>query len=94
MDLSLASFFRDNDPKLSSLRFLFDAYLPKYYYFETLEMYRRILFLGVLPLLSPKTGLKAAIGFVFGISSALLYREVKPFRKKGTNILAYGHFFL
>jgi hypothetical protein len=89
-DLSLANFLRDNDPKLSPLRFLFDVYLPKYYYFETLELYRRILFVGVLPLLSSKTRRKAAIGFMFALCSAFFYREVEPFRKQGTNILAYG----
>jgi hypothetical protein len=89
-DVRLAVFLRGNDPKLSSLRFLFDAYLPKYFYFETVEMYRRILFVGILPLLSTKSRRKAAIGFAFGICSALLYREIEPFTKQGTNILAYG----
>lgn len=37
-DLRFALFLRDRNDSLDSLRFLFDIYLPKYYYFEVVEM--------------------------------------------------------
>jgi hypothetical protein len=51
---SVTKYYRDNEPKLAPLRFLFDPYKARYYYFEVIEMYRRIFFVGVIPLLSEK----------------------------------------
>jgi hypothetical protein len=39
---------RDAAPSLRPLRFLFDCYLPEFYFLEALEMYRRILRKGLL----------------------------------------------
>lgn len=37
-DLRFALFLRDRDDSLEPIRFLFDIYLPQYYYFEVVEM--------------------------------------------------------
>lgn len=37
-DLRFALFLRDRNDSLNSLRFLFDSFLPKFYYFEAVEM--------------------------------------------------------
>ena len=37
-DLRFALFLRDRNNSLKPLRFLFDAYLPEYFYFEVVEM--------------------------------------------------------
>jgi hypothetical protein len=53
-DRRLAHFLRDNDSSLLPIRFLFSVYEPNMYFFESLEMFRRITFIGLLPLLSPR----------------------------------------
>ena len=42
-DGALAVWLREHDSSLASLRFLFNVYLPRYYYWEPLEMYCCIL---------------------------------------------------
>ena len=63
---------RDAAPALQPLRFLFEPYAPKLYFFEAVEMYRRVLFTSVLPLVSTHSDRRAA----FGVVSLAAYREV------------------
>ncbi len=46
-DPGLALWMRDRDPTLGTLRFLYSPYEPRCYYWECLELYRRIFFIGV-----------------------------------------------
>ena len=43
---------RQNAPELKALRFLFDPYRLSAFLFEPLELYRRVMFVSVLPLVS------------------------------------------
>lgn len=43
---------RDGDESLNGIRFLFDDYKCGRWYFEIVDMYRRIFFVGVIPLIS------------------------------------------
>jgi len=79
---------RDGDLSLQPLRFLFGLYQPRFYYLECLEMYRRVLFVGVLPLLSAKSDRRSALGMFFSLCSLAFYNEVAPFISPSTNILA------
>ena len=80
---------RNDDEELKMLGFLFSVYKPYFYWFEPVEMYRRILFVGVLPLLSESTSRRAAIGVVLAVLSAAAYREVEPFGRSSTNVLVH-----
>lgn len=42
---------RNKNEELKSLRFLYETYQPQVYYWEVVEIYRRIFLIGVLPLL-------------------------------------------
>ena len=53
------------------------------------EMYRRILFVGALPLLSAKVSRRAGIGVGLALVSAIVYREVEPFQRDSTNVLVH-----
>jgi hypothetical protein len=88
-DDRLAQFVRDRDSDLSKLRFLFGTYSPKFYYFECIEMYRRIFFIGILPLVSSNSLRRASLGFVVALGWFLLFREVGPFSRRSTNLVAY-----
>ena len=87
-DAGLVLWMRDRDTTLSPVRFLFEVYHPHYYYWEALELYRRVAFIGVLPLLSAKADRRAAIGVLFSIVSLAVYGEVGPFQRESTKILA------
>jgi hypothetical protein len=81
-------FIRDNDVELLPLRFLFASYTPPFYFVEVFETYRRILFVGVLPLLSAESGRRAVLGMIMALVSLAFYRESEPFLRQSTNILA------
>jgi hypothetical protein len=52
-------------------------------------MYRRILFIGVLPLMSADTSRKAALGVFFSLCSMTVFREMEPFQRPSNSVLAY-----
>jgi hypothetical protein len=52
-DTGLVLWMRERDPQLAPLRFLFAPYQPRYYYWEGLELYRRIAFIGILVIFFP-----------------------------------------
>jgi hypothetical protein len=56
---------------------------------ECIEMYRRILFVGVLPLMASQSDRRAALGILFSLCSLAFYGEMSPFVSAPTNILAY-----
>jgi hypothetical protein len=87
-DKGLALWIRDRDPKLQHARFLFSPYQPRFYYWEALELYRRVTFVGVLPLLSSKGVRRAAIGMLLSIISLAVYGELEPFQLKSNRVLA------
>jgi hypothetical protein len=88
-DEKLALYIRDHNPNLTSLNFLFKDYKCNKWWFEVAEMYRRIVFVGILPLVSPITATRASMGVVLAIMSVAYYREEKPYRVGFTNFIAY-----
>jgi hypothetical protein len=88
-DSKLALYIRDKDVKLASIRFLFDSYKVDHWWFEVAEMYRRIVFVSIIPLTSNVKATRASLGCLLGVVSMLYYREENPFRRDFTNIIAY-----
>ena len=74
-DHNLALYIRDRNQGLDALRFLFNDYKCEKYWFEVAEMYRRILFVGILPLVSPVSATRASLGVVLSIASIAYFRE-------------------
>ena len=50
--------------------------------------YRRILFIGVLPLLAASSDRRATLGVLFAVLSLTGYYEARPFLRESTNVLA------
>jgi len=88
-DRRLARFLRSEDSGLVSIKFLFEPYRPQYYFFEVVEIYRRVVFIGCLPLVSARSDRRAAIGVFLAIISIALYRETQPFIRQSTNLIVY-----
>jgi len=79
---------RETIPALAHLRFLFKDYKGDKWWFEVAEMYRRIMFIGVLPLFTPNASKRASLGCIFSIMSFVYFREEEPFREAFTNSIA------
>jgi hypothetical protein len=88
-DETLALFIRDNNPALSSMKFLFIDYKCNKWWFEIADMYRRITFVGLLPLLSNNSITRASFGCILSILSVVYFSENKPYRVEFTNMIAH-----
>ena len=84
----LAMQIRDSDEALASVKFLFQDYKCERWYFEVLDMYRRIVFLGVIPLMGSDGAGRAYAGAALALLSCVFFRESIPFRVPFTNFLA------
>jgi hypothetical protein len=62
---------RKEDVGLKYLSFLWEDYLPERWFFEVVDMYRRITFIAVLPL-AGSGALRASAGILISIFSAAL----------------------
>lgn len=87
-DKGFALWIRDRDPTLKHARFLFSPYQLRFYYWESLELYRRVVFIGALPLMTPKSSRRAAIGMLLSILSLAIYGELEPFELRTNRVLA------
>ena len=85
---ALALETRDRDESLRPYRFLFSDYKLNRWYFEIVDLYRRIFFIGVLPLISADPANRAYIGCGLALVSAIYFREMTPFRIPFTNFVA------
>jgi hypothetical protein len=77
---------RDHHDDISPLAFLYDDYLPRFYYFEVVDMYRRIAFVSVLRLIEEPL-MRAVLGVLFSAVCVVLVRETSPFQSNGANFL-------
>lgn len=59
------------------------------WWFEVAEMYRRVVFVGVLPLASPNSATKASLGCVLAMASVVYFNSTSPYRVPYTNFIAY-----
>ena len=69
------------------LQFLFTHYNLEWWFYETIESYRRVFFVSVLALIPDKT-LAGLIGVVMGFLSTLLFEKGQPFHVPSTNSMA------
>jgi hypothetical protein len=79
----------DNNPNISMLRFLFEDFKSDMWYFESVDLYRRILFIAVLPLLSTHYSIRASFGCLLALICIYIMREIQPYREEFANTLAY-----
>jgi hypothetical protein len=88
-DENLSCYIRDNNSQLRALRFLFVDYKCSKWWFEIADMYRRIIFIGVLPLVSPNPATRSSFGVIVAIISVAYFREEQPYRVEFTNVIAH-----
>mmetsp|Transcript_26879 Transcript_26879/g.34894 ORF Transcript_26879/g.34894 Transcript_26879/m.34894 type:complete len:223 (+) Transcript_26879:1545-2213(+) len=88
-DKNIALFIRDRNPNLTSIKFLFVDYKCTKWWFGIVDMYRRIVFIGLLPLISPRPTIRASFGCILAMVSVAYFREEQPYRIEFTNVIAH-----
>jgi hypothetical protein len=88
-DEKLAMYIRNRNPDLAPIRFLFVDYKCSKWWFEIADMYRRIVFIGIVPLVSPRTSIRSSFGILLSIVSIVYFREEQPYRIEFTNVIAH-----
>ena len=78
----------DENPSLKSMRFLYENYQPKYWWFEVFETLRKLSLTGFLVFLAPGTGLQICIAMVITMLSLVVYVKLEPFQDPYANKLA------
>jgi hypothetical protein len=79
---------RDDDQSLAHMRFLFDAYKPKYWFFEIIETVRRLGMTGVLSAISPGSYVQLASGICMAAVSMVCFALCEPYVEGKDNALA------
>ena len=87
-DANAALRLRDLDHSIDHIRFLFNDTRVSRWYHEVFDMYRRMFFIGVLPLTSEVPVTKAYIGAGAAMAMTIYFREMLPSRNPFTNLLA------
>jgi len=79
---------RDLDHSIDHIRFLFHDTRVKCWYHEVFDMYRRMFFIGILPLASEVPVTRATIGAGVTMFTTIYFREMLPSRNPLTNLLS------
>jgi len=67
-------------PELGYLKFLVDAYKPCYYYFELVDVARRLLLASLIGIFPANSSNSATVGLLICIFFNWLFIETKPFK--------------
>jgi len=78
----------DEQAQTKHLAFLVQDYRPEVWYFEVVEMVRKVFLTGVAVLVFNGTLNQIAIGLLVCLASLLLYTHLRPFANAATNTLA------
>ena len=81
-----ALLLRKRNPLIKHLKFLYSDYLPSHWYYEVVELYRRLFLIGVVPLLGEGSA-RASIGCFASLIMAIIAREQAPFVRRTTSTL-------
>ena len=79
---------RNADPSITVLKPLFEPFKPSLWFFEVIDLWRRILMLGTLVLVPGGRPVRAAVGLFLALMFAAVYRELEPYATNSVNILS------
>jgi hypothetical protein len=79
---------RNTYDKISGISFLFDSYLPKCWYFEVVECFRRLCLTAIPIVMLRSTSLQVVLIMLLSLAFCAVYMELRPFAKKSDNQMA------
>ena len=88
LDRELCHRYRATNPDVKGLAFLYEAYEPRCYYFESLECLRRLALTGMLIFISDGTTFQIAAGATVALGCFLVYAQEAPFMDDDADALA------
>ena len=69
-----------NDKEHFAIKFLHENYKPSYWYWEVIEMYRKLLLTSVLPMFASQNRVVLCIGIIFSSFFSVLHAYIKPIK--------------
>ena len=84
---------------IGHIRFLVDAYRPRYFYFEVIESFRRLILASVIGVVaSEKSAASSILGFLFSSLFVYIFSKQEPFNFPEDNnlcvVLSYSLMFM
>jgi hypothetical protein len=87
---------RVRQQKLLSLKFLYDSYQPRYWWWEIAETTQRLLLTGILVLIAQGSAIQIVVGALLTLSFLHMYARYEPFRDSfvlSIKIISYWQIF-
>jgi hypothetical protein len=78
---------RDSDVSISYFKFLFQDVRRAMWFHEIIDIYRRLIIISILPLVSSNILVRAYFGSFISFLSTIYFREAGPYRVGFTNLL-------
>jgi predicted outer membrane repeat protein len=79
---------RTANETIQDISFLYDSYLPKCWYFEIIECFRRIALTALPVLFLRSTVIQVVLVLIVSLGFSALYMELRPFVKRSDNAVA------
>jgi len=73
---------------VNHLKFLYDAFLPKYYWTEVMECLRKLLLTGFVVFFYEGSGLQIFCSMIISVGFAMVYNNIKPYLMPSNNTFA------
>jgi len=70
---------------LESVGFLFNGYVVGVWYWDIVELLRKVFFIGLLPFIAEQRNVQLAIGFLLTSAFLLVASRVRPFKEEGVD---------
>jgi hypothetical protein len=80
--------YRQTIPRIRGLAFLYSSYLPKNWYFEMIECFRRLLLTSIPILFLRSKIIQIVLVLLVSLFFCALYMELRPYQNKSDNIVA------
>merc|ERR1711991_931320 len=92
-DMSLLVAVLRRREEVTTLRFLFDAYLPDYWWTEVMECLRKLLLTGFVVFFYEGSALQITASMVVSMVFLVIYTDIKPYLMPSNNTFAmFVHF--
>ena len=92
-EMSLLEAIFQRRKEINYLKFLYEAYLPNFWWTEVMECLRKLLLTGFVVFFFEGSGLQAAFGLFVSMVFAIVYAHINPFLIPSNNTFsAFVHF--
>jgi len=92
-EMSLSQAVRKREQDVNHLKFLYDAFKPKFWYMEVFECLRKLMLTGFVVFFYEGSALQVAGGTLVAIWALMVYSYTRPYLMRSNNTFAiFAHF--